>query len=172
MTLCSCNTAKHNWEDILTKNIELMGHRNWIVVADSAYPQQSNPGITTIVSDDDHITTIKKVNSLITKQSHITPTIYLDSEIDFVAEVDSPGISVFRDSLSNILIGNTSQKMVHDDIISKLDKASDLFNVIIIKTDFTIPYTTVFYYLDCKYWNNSAEQRLRKSMLKSDILDK
>jgi len=30
--------------------LPLFGHRNWIVVADSAYPAHSMPGIETIVS--------------------------------------------------------------------------------------------------------------------------
>ena len=37
-----CRTA---WRDKLTQNLSVMGHRNWIVVADSAYPAQNRPGI-------------------------------------------------------------------------------------------------------------------------------
>ncbi len=46
-----------------------------------------------------------------------------------------------------------------------LDEASNLFNIVIIKTDFTIPYTSVFFQLDCKYWNAEAEQAMRKQIL-------
>ena len=41
-------TQQQNWQAELAKNLPVLGHRNFIVIADSAYPQQSNPGIKTI----------------------------------------------------------------------------------------------------------------------------
>jgi hypothetical protein len=32
----------------------------------------------------------------------------------------------------------------------------------------TIPYTTVFFELDCGYWNAAAEDRLRQAMKASE----
>lgn len=164
LALSSCCSESKSWEDVLDDNIKLLGHRNWIVIADSAYPLQSNPGITTIVSDDDHLKTIKKVTKLIGEQSHIKANVYLDKELDYMVEEDAEGIDKFRESLSELLASSSPQKLIHEDIITKLDEASELFNVIIIKTDFDLQYTTVFYNLDCGYWNSEAEQRLRKSM--------
>jgi len=37
--------------------------------------------------------------------------------------------------------------------------------VLVIKTDMTIPYTSVFFELDCGYWDSDAEKRLREGML-------
>jgi len=42
------NTNQSKWESQLHRQLPLYGHRNWIVVADSAYPAQSRPGIETI----------------------------------------------------------------------------------------------------------------------------
>jgi hypothetical protein len=39
---------------------------------------------------------------------------------------------------------------------------------LIVKTDMTIPYTSVFFELDCGYWNAGAEERLRQAILVSD----
>ena len=33
------------WQSKVTKTLKLFGHRNWIVVADAAYPKQSNAAI-------------------------------------------------------------------------------------------------------------------------------
>jgi len=33
------------WEDVLKDRLPLYGHRNWIVIADSAYPAQSSGGV-------------------------------------------------------------------------------------------------------------------------------
>jgi len=43
---------KSNWEEILKDRLQLFGHRNWLVIADSAYPAQSRPAIETIVADE------------------------------------------------------------------------------------------------------------------------
>jgi len=36
--------------------------------------------------------------------------------------------------------------------------------VLIIKTELAIPYTSVFFELDCSYWAADAETKLRKAM--------
>ena len=41
---------KSNWEEVLKDRLQLYGHRNWLVIADSAYPAQSKQGIETIVA--------------------------------------------------------------------------------------------------------------------------
>ena len=43
------------WEQQLKTLLPLLGHRNWIVVADSAYPAQTAQGITTIATSADHL---------------------------------------------------------------------------------------------------------------------
>lgn len=169
-TLTGCNQKQsfksnntESWEQQLSEQIKLFGHRNWIVVADAAYPLQSNPGIKTILSDENQLKTLQIVNDIISMQSHVKPNIFLDKEIDFVAESDANGIQEYREALDQ-LFGTNSEKRMHEEIISELDKASGLFNVLIIKTDFNIPYTSVFFQLDCKYWNADAEQKLRKKL--------
>ena len=39
-----------DWEELLAARLPLYGHRNWIVIADAAYPAHSAPGIETIVA--------------------------------------------------------------------------------------------------------------------------
>lgn len=160
--------AEKKWESKLLKQIKLLGHRNWIVVADAAYPLQSKPGITTIMSNEDHFTTLEKVNKLIQEQNHIKPIIYLDKEIDFISENSAKGITEFRNKLKMKLETKSTRKIIHEDIIAMLDEAAKVFNVVIIKTDFDIPYTSVFFQLDCKYWNAEAENKLREELLKNN----
>lgn len=155
------------WNEVLEQQIKLLGHRNWIVVVDAAYPLQSSAGINTILSDQSHSQTIKSVVDIIDNQKHIKPIVYLDKEIDFIEENSAEGISQFRKSLTNVLGNNIPQKILHEQLIAKLDKASKQFNITIIKTNFTVPYTSVFFELDCKYWNSEAEQKLRSDLEKA-----
>ncbi|MBQ6658799.1 MAG: hypothetical protein IJM70_05680, partial [Prevotella sp.] len=57
---------------------------------------------------------------------------------------------------------NEVQYLPHEDLIRKLDEVSSLFEVVIIKTPLTIPYTTAFFELDCQYWDAEREATLRK----------
>jgi hypothetical protein len=56
------------------------------------------------------------------------------------------------------------ERLPHEQIIHKLDECAEVFRILIIKTDMTIPYTSVFFELDCSYWNATAEERLRQAM--------
>lgn len=144
--------------------LSLYGHRNWIVVADSAYPAQSKPGIETIVTDVPHLSAVKLVHDAIAASTHVRANIAADSELAFVDEKDAPGVSAFRSALHAILT-TPLHAMAHEQIIHKIDAAAQTFHILILKTSMTIPYTSVFFELDCSYWSPEAEARLRRTML-------
>ncbi len=52
----------------------------------------------------------------------------------------------------------------HEEIISKLDQAGEMFRVLLIKTNMRIPYTSIFFELECGYWDAEPENRLRAAM--------
>lgn len=153
-----------SWLSILEKRLPAYGHRNWVVIADSAYPLQSNPGIETVVSDSDHLRVLHSALELISKTPHVRPVIYTDKELQFVPDSDAPGMTAFRQRLAAVLNNQTVQTIPHEEIIHKLDEAARTFNVLIIKTNLTLPYTSVFLQLAAAYWSDDAEQRLRQSM--------
>lgn len=154
------------WELELRRLLPLMGHRNWIVVADSAYPAQSNPGIETIATGTDHIDLLERTLNAIGACRHIRPKLYLDAELKFVTEMDAPGVTECRRDLDRLLKHRNACELQHEQIISKLDASGRLFRVLILKSTLTIPYTSVFLELDCGYWNDDAEARLRNSIAK------
>jgi L-fucose mutarotase/ribose pyranase (RbsD/FucU family) len=153
--------APLDWEDRLNTLLPLYGHRNWIVVADAAYPAQSSAGIETIVAEAKQISVVRTVAKAINAAKHLRANVYVDQEIDFVSESDAPGIADFRLQLEDILQDAHPSRLPHEQIIHKLDQAAQLFRILIVKTDMTIPYTSVFFELDCGYWNAEAEERLR-----------
>jgi hypothetical protein len=153
-----------DWERQLDTLLPLYGHRNWIVVADSAYPAQSKPGIETIVSGAGHLEVARKVFDAVSASRHVRANVYLDRELDFVAEKDAPGVTQLRTQLDALLKNADKKTILHDDIIAKLDQVSQVFRLLIIKTNLAIPYTSVFFELGCTYWPADAEQRMRHSM--------
>jgi RbsD / FucU transport protein family len=162
-------TAAADWERKLAALLPLFGHRNWIVVADSAYPAQSNPGIETGVADEDQVIVVRKVLDAIRASRHVRANVYADMELDVMTESDAPGIAEYRQQLSAVLYGATVSRIPHEQIIHRLDQSARLFRILIIKTEMTIPYTSVFFELDCGYWNAEAEGRLRQAMLVAEL---
>ena len=157
-----------DWEDRLADLLPLFGHRNWIVVADAAYPAQSSPGIETIVASADQIEVLREVLAAISASKHIDANIYLDSELKFVAEQDARGVASYREQVEALFAASSLSRLPHEQIITRLDQSAQIFRILIIKTGMTIPYTSVFFELDCGYWNAAAEQRLRKAILEAE----
>ncbi len=153
-----------DWKQTLKAELPRMGHRNWIVIADSAYPLQSGAGIETIATRSNHLEVVKTVFEMVEKSNHIRPIIHLDSELPFVPEADAKGIDSFRQELKSLLKDRKVESLPHEDIIAKLDKAGKTFKVLIIKTPLAIPYTSLFLELDCGYWGPESEKKMREAI--------
>jgi L-fucose mutarotase/ribose pyranase (RbsD/FucU family) len=156
------------WRERLRVLLPKMGHRNWIVVADSAYPSQTAQGIETILTGEDHLKVLRQVVAELAKQRHVRPVVYLDKELAFVPENHARGIENFRQRLYEALDDRAARTLPHEEIIARLDKAGATFHVLILKTNLTLPYTSVFFELDCGYWGPEAEKALRDAMKISD----
>ncbi|MGO9338115.1 MAG: RbsD/FucU domain-containing protein [Terracidiphilus sp.] len=161
-------TAATGWETRFAELLPLFGHRNWIVVADAAYPAQAKAGIETIVAVEGQVNVLRKVLNAIAKSKHVRTHVYLDDELRFVPEGDAPGVGNYREELDGLLTNCTPSLLPHEQIIARLDQSAQLFRILIVKTDMAIPYTSVFFEFDCGYWNADAEQRLRQAILQAE----
>ncbi len=157
-------TNSEAWEQQLENLLPLFGHRNWIVVADSAYPAQTGEGIKTIATLSDHVEVLAQTLRAVADCRHVRARVYVDTEFRHVAEEDAPGISALRRELDPLLKNENVIALGHEQLIAKLDEASRLFQILILKTTLTLPYTSVFMELDCGYWSDAAEKRLRHSL--------
>jgi hypothetical protein len=101
--LCVGASSGQDWKAKLSDDITRFGHRNWIVVADSAYPLQVSPGIETIVVDADQLTVIGQVIEDLRKAKHVRAIVYTDSELSFVPEQDAKGVGAYREALAKLL---------------------------------------------------------------------
>jgi len=152
-----------DWERRLEDSLALFGHRNWIVVADAAYPAQARAGIETISTGADLVDVLRRVIDAIAAARHVRAKVYLDDELRFVYESDAPGVVSYRQKLEFLFAGSVASYLPHEEIIGKLDKSAQTFRILILKTELAIPYTSVFFELDCGYWSPEAEERLRKA---------
>jgi len=156
--------SKPDWKARIAETMPLLGHRNWILVVDSAYPLQTSPGIETVETNDDQLTVVQSVLDSINRSIHVRPLITLDEELPFVPDQDAPGASAYREQIGKILHGYDVQSLNHETVLKDIDDAGRLFHVLVLKTNITIPYSSVFIRLDCKYWSAEAEKKLRARM--------
>jgi hypothetical protein len=156
-----------DWDLQLAHRLHKFGHRNWIAVVDAAYPDQASPGIETMVTGANQLTAVEIVLSYLDAQKHVRPVIYLDAELDHVPAADAEGINQYRADLFKLLRDRDVKRIPHASIIEKLDAAGGKFKVLVLKTNLTLPYTSVFIELDCGYWSPEAEARLRAAMEKA-----
>lgn len=153
-----------SWQARVNETMPLLGHRNWILIVDSAYPLQSSPGVETLETNAPHLDVLRYVLGSINKSIHVRPLIFMDAELPFVPDDDAPGASSYRDQVQQILGSYKIESMPHESVIHQIDETSKEFHVLILKTTMTIPYSSVFIRLDCKYWSADAEKRMRSRM--------
>lgn len=158
-----------DWRAALEHALPLLGHRNCIVVADSAYPWQTSPGIETIATGADHLEVLSAAVDAIARAPHVRAIALVDAELAFVDEAHAPGVGALRDGVAAALAlaGVETRALPHEDIIRALDEAGRMFHVLLLKTTLALPYTSVFLQLDCGYWSAVAEAELRRRMAAS-----
>jgi hypothetical protein len=160
-------SAEHfigDWKAKVDTAMPLLGHRNWILIVDSAYPLQVAPGIETIETGADQIEVVRAVLQAIQGTIHVRPDIFMDAELPFVPESEVKGVSAYRTQIGELMHGQNVETLPHDRIIGNIDQAGKTFRVLVLKTTMTIPYSSVFIRLDCKYWSAEAEKNLRAKM--------
>jgi D-ribose pyranose/furanose isomerase RbsD len=153
-----------DWQTRLAQALPLLGHRNWIMIVDSAYPLQSSSGVETIETNTDQMEVIRQVLSTINGSIHVRPIVYMDAELPYVPEKDAPGVTAYRERIKGVLAGQKITSLPHEQIIAKVDEVGKTFHIVVLKTTMTVPYTSVFLQLNCKYWSDEAEAQMRKAM--------
>ena len=152
------------WQSHLKNELSLMGHRNWILIVDSAYPEQVGPGLETVETNTDQLDVVRTVLNTMKGSVHVRPVIFLDAELPFVPDQKAPGISAYRTQLASVLHEYEVQSRLHQSLIDEIAKDAARYHVLVLKTQLAVPYTSVFIHLDCKYWSAENERDLRAAM--------
>jgi D-ribose pyranose/furanose isomerase RbsD len=163
-TTVSTLKSESNWKQQFDEKLPFLGHRNWILIVDKAFPEQNAPGMEYIYANEDLLPVLKLVLGQVNQSTHVKPIIYRDKELGFIKEEQARGVTRFIQDSKGLFGTQNVQTLLHDEVFKKLDTESKLFKVLVIKTNETIPYTSVFLQLDCGYWNAAKEAQLRTNM--------
>jgi L-fucose mutarotase/ribose pyranase (RbsD/FucU family) len=150
----------------LKKTLPELGHRNWIIVADAAYPAQVGEGVEVVYVGGDLLTLAKEVLDVVDAAPHVRAKIYVDAELQALDDELAPGVTEFRQGLRR-LVGSRPggvKPLLHSELLETLGEAGKSYRVVVLKTDKTVPYTSLFINLDCGYWSDEQEAKLREKM--------
>lgn len=164
--------ARPDWRAAVDQELPLLGHRNWILVVDSAYPLQSSPGVETIETEAPQTEVLRFVLGAIDRSIHLRPDVFRDAELSYVPESDASGVSAYRRELQGILGNYTVESVPHQQLIDRVDEAGKSMHVLVLKSRIAVPYSSVFLRLNCRYWSDDAEKHMRAKMAKGETADR
>ena len=158
----SMNPRSPGWREF-AQVFGRLGDRNWIVIADAAWPLSSQPGYQMIQVGGDPAEALASVLMAVDAAPHLRPVVFMSEEVDRIPEDDAPGMDQYRKNLAKVLKNHPAKHMPHKAIVGHLDQVVAKHVVIVLKTDSTLPYSAAFVQLRSGYWNTEAEKRLREA---------
>lgn len=167
LSLAACQHGMptgEDWRGEVRKEVARAGDRNWIVIADSAFPELAKPGSKTLLATAEIPEVLAAVLEDIGSDEHVRPRIYMSDEIIHVSNDLAPGADEHRESIESQIAGREIIHLRQRLMLILLDDAQATHRVLVIKTPTTIPYGAVFLELESGYWDREAEQQLRAAM--------
>lgn len=152
-----------DWRQRFAELLPAYGHRNWILIADAAYPAQVG-AIEVLATGGDHLAIVREVMDALRSAPHVHPVVRLDAELQHVTDDLVPGADALRSTLVADLADLNPEWMLHANLIERVGEVAQKFPVLVLKTTGTVPYSSVFIELDCGYWSPAQEAEMRRRM--------
>lgn len=150
----------------IAPQLQQLGARNWVVIADPTYPIPAGLGAITMAVSSGSADTFREVLDILELQASLTPRIWVNNEMDVVTEDMAPGIKEFRKEVNSLLSGRFCYRLDERIISMQLAEAAKDFRVLFIKTGTRLPYSTIAIELDSGYWSSDSEAEIRSRMEK------
>lgn len=162
MSGCGMYKSGNGWRDALVAQTAQLGYRNWIVVAEASFPAHSRPGIRQINANEEVPAVVDEVIQTLERTQHVVPNIYVSRELRSVENDYAPGIEDFRKQLQGALHGHETTELEQQSLMTLMEDATKSFEVLVIRTETALPYSSIFMELQPGYWNGDSEDRLRE----------
>ncbi|RJR08801.1 hypothetical protein C4588_05450 [Candidatus Parcubacteria bacterium] len=173
VVLCGCASTpeyKLSWSKKFNSRLPVMGKDNWIIIGDAAHPSRRAIGIETIATRKSITSVLDYVLSGMDKTGHAGATAWISSELEKIPDRDAIGIAKvhqeIRRQLNNAKI--TTKTAIEQEILKMIEAEAGDYNILVLKSDTQLPYTTVYLHLDCRYWDETREKRLRDALRASE----
>jgi D-ribose pyranose/furanose isomerase RbsD len=161
---CGVEPFRNNWKSSVDHQVSQLGYRNWIVIAEASFPAHSRSGVSQVNSNAEIPEVVDYVLNALEKTQHVKPNIYLTREVRAVENDVAPGIDALKDQIKEALHSHESTEIDQQSLLTLIESAQSRFDVLVIRTQTALPYTSVFLELQPGYWDAESEKELRQKI--------
>lgn len=150
------------WQAAVDHQAAQLGYRNWIVIAEASFPAQNRPGMRQVTASVEAPEALDYVLQALEQTENVRPQIYLTREVRSVDNDFAPGIENHRKRIQTALHGHEATELDQQSLLTLLEDANRSFDVLVIRTQSALPYSSVFLELQPGYWDAQSENLLRE----------
>eukprot|EP00903_Cladosiphon_okamuranus_P003854 g3852.t1 len=161
---CTYTAEPADWHTTVEKQVDQLGYRNWIVIAEASFPAHNKPGIQQVTTEAEIPEVVDYVLNCLEEHQHVRPRIYLTREVRSVENDFAPGIEELRENIRQSLHAHEPTELEQQSLITLIESVNERFNVLVIRTPTALPYSSVFMELQPGYWDAESEDRLREKI--------
>jgi len=159
---CMHTGSGNDWRAAVDNQAAQLGYRNWIVIAEASFPAHSRIGVRKVTAPVEVPEALDYVLQALERTENVRPQIYLTRELRSVENDFAPGIDELRKRLQASLHGHEPAELDQQSLLTLLEDANRSFDVLVIRTQTALPYSSVFLELKPGYWDADSESRLRE----------
>lgn len=168
-TGCFPADGENRWRGAVDRKAGQLGYRNWIVVAEASFPAHNREGLRQVNAPVEIPEAVDYVLNALERTENVRPNVYLTRELSAVENDFAPGIDEFRERIIASLHGHETTILEQQSLLTLLEDANRSFEVLVIRTETALPYTSVFLELQPGYWDADSESRLRERIERERI---
>jgi len=154
--------AENTWRAAVDRQAAQLGYRNWIVIAEASFPAHNRPGLRQVTAPVEVPEAVDYVLQVLERTENVRPQIYLTRELRSVENDYAPGIDELRRRVRGSLHGHEPTELEQQSLLTLMEDVTRSFDVLVIRTQTALPYSSVFLELRPGYWDADSETRLRE----------
>jgi L-fucose mutarotase/ribose pyranase (RbsD/FucU family) len=158
---CMHMGSENTWRAAVDNQAAQLGYRNWIVIAEASFPAHSRSGVRQVAAPVEIPEALDYVLQALERTENVRPQVYLTRELRSVENDFAPGIDDMRKRIQTSLHGHEPTELDQQSLLTLLEDANRSFDVLVIRTQTALPYSSVFLELKPGYWDTDSEARLR-----------
>jgi hypothetical protein len=159
---CADMQSENSWRAAVDHQANQLGYRNWIVIAEASFPAHNRPGLRQVNAPVEVPEAVDYVLHALEQTENVRPQVYLTRELRSVENDFAPGIDELRQRVRDSLHGHEPTELDQQSLLVLMEDANRSFDVLVIRTQTALPYSSVFLELKPGYWDADSESRLRE----------
>lgn len=170
VVLCGCWSGmggiplRRHWKSEVDHRVAQLGHRNWIVIAESSFPALSRDGLVQVEATAEVPEVLDHVMLALERTESVRAEVYLARERRSVTNEMAPGMDEMKVRVQQTLRGHETTEIDHQSLMTLLRQTQKHYQVLVVRTQSALPYSSVFLELRPGYWDAETEERLREQI--------